>query len=61
MITKAEMIRITAPHFTAGVVFQDDIVVKAAPILNYMRGWNRFKVEAYCIKKKWPYLIKVEQ
>lgn len=52
------MIRISAPHFTAGVVFENDIVVRTAPILHYMRGWSRAQVEAYCNKKKWTYLIR---
>jgi hypothetical protein len=53
-----EMIQITAPHFTAGIVFENDIVIRTAPILSYMRGWSLYKVETYCITKKWRYLIK---
>jgi hypothetical protein len=54
----ADMIRITAPHFTAGLIFQNDVVVTAAPILHYMRGWSRKQVEEYCVRKRWVYLIR---
>ena len=49
------MIRIEAPHFVGAVVLQDDIVVTTAPILKYMRGWSRNKVEQWCRKKHWKY------
>jgi hypothetical protein len=57
-MARVEMIRITAPHFTAGLVFQNDIVVKTAPILHYMNGWSLKQVEAHCKRKKWTYLVK---
>lgn len=58
------MIRIVAPHFVAGVdlsvqsvpersTVQLWMVVHAAPILNYMRGWSKDKVLIYCARKGW--------
>jgi hypothetical protein len=47
------LITIDAPHFCAGIVLVDDVVVDAAPIVRYMVGWSRSKVEAYTKKKNW--------
>jgi hypothetical protein len=44
---------IQAPHFYAGIVFQDEIVVESAPIISYMKGWSREKVEQYVQHKHW--------
>jgi len=45
----------TLGHDTAGIVLFDDVVVEAAPIVNYMkRGkWTRARVRAYCADKGW--------
>jgi hypothetical protein len=42
-------------QFVAGLVLWDDIVVVAAPILQFMkRGrWTRAKVREYCEAKDW--------
>jgi hypothetical protein len=42
------LIRITAPHFVAGIIRGD-----AAPILHYMRGWSVARIRAYCAWKGW--------
>lgn len=47
------VLQLEAPHFTAGVLVRDDRVVEAAPILKYMLGWSRGRVEKYCDKKSW--------
>lgn len=52
------MLRITAPHFTAGVVLRashlvGELVVRAAPILRYMHGWPRRRVLEFAARKKW--------
>jgi hypothetical protein len=49
--------QITSPHFTAGIVLEDDRVREAAPIVGYMWGWHRDYVRYYCKKKGWK--IKV--
>lgn len=43
------MIRILAPHFTAGVI----VGQRAAPILHYMRTWSADRISAYCQSKGW--------
>jgi hypothetical protein len=49
------LIRISAPHFVAGVVLQDDVVVRAAPIVGYMatNKWRYWRVFSYCEEKGW--------
>lgn len=48
------LIRISAPHFCAGVVLNEhDIAVHGAPILRYMVGWNGKKIFDYCRYKRW--------
>jgi len=50
-----ELVRITAPHFVAGLVWcsKTDRVTEAAPILKYMHGWSRERVSTYCTRKGW--------
>lgn len=60
------MVRIEAPHFCAGVELRDNKVVKVAPILKYMRGWEVSRVTSYCDrvtskKKKWKWEIRYDQ
>ena len=45
--------QVTAPHFCAGIILADNVVIEAAPIISYMRGWNRDKVRDYCTRKGW--------
>ena len=48
------LLHIDAPHFVAGVVTDDrGTVVRAAPILAYMVGWNARRLGAYCTRKRW--------
>jgi hypothetical protein len=42
-------LRITAPHFCAGIVRGG----LCAPIIAYMRGWTRMRIEEYCVRKGW--------
>ncbi|MBF0102055.1 MAG: hypothetical protein HQK77_14225 [Desulfobacterales bacterium] len=51
------MIRITAPHFVAGLEIKDRIVVRAAPIIRYMVGWPIGTVKDYCDKKGWKFEV----
>jgi len=48
---------IDAPHFYAGVTLKNHVVIKAAPIVKYMIGWNVERVGAYCTQKNWKILI----
>lgn len=45
--------RIVAPHFVAGVIVEDGRVVRAAPIVGYMKGWPEERVRAYVARKGW--------
>ena len=46
---------IDAPHFHAGIVLFDDVVVEAAPIVHYMKKgkWRRERVRNYCQQQGW--------
>lgn len=45
--------RITSPYFCAGLVLENGIVKRAAPILKYMIGWTRERVLSYAYGKGW--------
>lgn len=47
------MLRITSNHFCAGVVLRNGRVVRAAPILKYMIGWNELRVLSYARMRGW--------
>ena len=49
------MITIDAPHFCAAVVIDRASlrVIRAAPILRYMIGWDRRRVMAYAERLGW--------
>ncbi|WGR91706.1 hypothetical protein MTX26_15010 [Bradyrhizobium sp. ISRA443] len=48
------MIVIDAPHFYAAVVFdRTRLVIRTAPILRYMIGWDRVRVLAYARARGW--------
>lgn len=44
-----QLLRITAPHFVAGVV----VGWRAADILAYMAHWTPERIYAYCRKHGW--------
>lgn len=48
------ILRIEAPHFTAGVIADAlERVRITAPILNYTLGWTAKRLIAYCEQKRW--------
>jgi len=62
------LIRITAPHFVAGIVtycedgrYDYDLkrvpIHRTAPIVKYMKGWTISRIKHYCKKRGW----KVEE
>jgi len=54
MMMKNEVLyQVTAPHFCAGIIVIDNIVIKAAPILRWMIDKNVDYLTEYCKKKKW--------
>jgi hypothetical protein len=50
---KEELARVTAPHFVAGIVMQDDVVTEAAPILKWTIGKKREELRTYFDQKGW--------
>lgn len=57
-IHQQKLLRITAPHFVAGAVWEFDHgwrCVRAAPIIKYMIGKRPTEVKNYLIKKGWDY------
>lgn len=48
---------INAPYFCAGVVIEDGRVVRAAPIIHYMRGWSQTRAMDYCRRKGWEFVL----
>ena len=54
------MIRIVAPHFVAGVVLTDR-VIRTAPIVKYMIGWEPGRVRTYARSKGWQTQILEEK
>ena len=51
------MLRISAPHFVAGVIIENGVVTEAAPILYWTRGKTDTFVKNYCEKKNWKYEV----
>ena len=49
------LITIDAPHFNAGIVARDGIVIEAAPIVRYMIGWDGKRVVDYCRAHGWTW------
>jgi hypothetical protein len=47
------MIRVSAPSFTAGILIENDRVIRAAPIFNYMLGWPVKRVIALAQRRGW--------
>lgn len=47
------MIRILAPHFTAGVI----VGQRVAPILTFMRTWDADRIARYCRGKGWRWEV----
>lgn len=48
-----KLVRIEAPWFVAGIVFQQGRVIRAAPIVNYMLGWDITRVSGYANRRRW--------
>lgn len=49
--------QITAPHFSAGLLFEGAVCTRAAPILRWAIGRNWRSIEAYCQRRHWHILI----
>lgn len=54
------LIRITAPHFCAGLVFSGyhrQYEHRTPPILRYMRHWQFGDIRNYCQRKGWQFEV----
>ncbi len=47
------LLAIDAPHFYCGVVLQNDRVIRTAPIVRYLRGWNVQRLTRYSQAHGW--------
>lgn len=47
------LVRVVAPHFTAGLVLENGRCTDAAPILRWAVGANREFLRAYFSRKGW--------
>lgn len=54
------LIAVDAPHFYAGIVLQDDIVIEAAPILKWTIGKRRDYLRNYFMRKGWKAFVVKE-
>ena len=57
-IHKQKLLRITAPHFVAGAVWEFNhgwVCVDAAPIIKWMVGKPPAQIRDYILKKNWSY------
>jgi hypothetical protein len=54
------LVAIDAPHFYAGIVLHDDVVIEAADIVKYMRRCTRGRVRKYCAGKGWKVSVMSE-
>jgi hypothetical protein len=54
---KCNLIQITSNYFCAGIELRGIVVIRTAPILRYMKGWTRYKVEQYSTRKGWQYNV----
>lgn len=47
------LIQVTAPHFVAGATVTNGRIVRAAPIIRYMVGWELARARDYALCKRW--------
>lgn len=51
------LIQIISSYFCCGIIIENGIVIKSAPIVSYMIGWNGKRFKEYCDKKKFEYKV----
>ena len=51
------VVQISAEEFVGGLVFEGDVVARAAPIVAYMakQRWTRRRVQDYCRRHGWSF------
>lgn len=56
-MTLVRIVSNSSPTFVAGLVAEDGEVVRAAPIIGYMLGWDGRRVAAYCALRGWTWEV----
>lgn len=51
------LVCIDSGYFFAGVIVENGVVVRAAPILRYMLGWDQERVISYIEYKEWTHEV----
>jgi hypothetical protein len=54
------LLQITAPHYCAGIVIGDGMIIDAAPILRWTIGKRLWDVQQYFFRKKFEITIASE-
>ena len=44
---------VDAPYFYCGVIVRHGRVINAAPIVHYLKGWDRERVQRYAQRRGW--------
>ena len=47
------LVQISSSYFVAGVVFKNNIAIKAAPIIKWMIGKDITYIKMHCLSKHW--------
>lgn len=53
----ATLVRVTAPHFCAGLILKEGRCTRAAPILKWAVGMERDKLRKIFYDRKWQAMI----
>lgn len=51
------LVRVVAPHFTAGLIFKEKRCIDAAPILKWAIGKTSQEIVAYFRHKGWEWQV----
>lgn len=51
------LVQVTAPHFVAGLVFNGEKCIEAAPILKWCVGRSKGRIFSYCRSKGYTITI----
>jgi hypothetical protein len=51
----ADLYQVSSRFFMGGVVLKNGTVVRASPIISFMKGWRSGKVAKYCRARNWDY------
>lgn len=55
---KTVLVRVVAPHFVAGVIYDGSLCIEAAPILKRWRGKYWRELKRYAQRKGWELQVR---